>query len=48
MPLYLHVVPHFPHITPFGLEINGDMYTDNCLAKKVVPYIQNLPENKFI
>ena len=34
-----------PYITPSGFAINGDNYTDNCLAKKLVPYIQNLPPN---
>ena len=34
-----------PYITPPGLKINGNTYTENCLAKKLVPYIRNLPEN---
>ena len=34
-----------PHITPSGFAINGDTYTDNCLANKLVPHIRTLPEN---
>ena len=26
-----------PHITPSGIAIIGDTYTDNCLAKKLMP-----------
>ena len=28
-----------------GIAINRDTYTDNCLAKKLVPYLSKLPKN---
>ena len=36
-----------PYITQSGLVINVDKYKRNCLAKILVPFIQNLPENTF-
>ena len=38
----------WPFITPSGLAINGENYTDICLAKKSVPNIRNLPEKTVI
>ena len=34
------VSSHAQHITPSGIEINEDTYTDNCLAKTLVLYIR--------
>ena len=43
-PLYTHLGSHAPYITPSGIANNGDTYTDNFLAKKLVLYIKNLLE----
>ena len=43
--MLVYVIISRPHITPSGIAINGDSYTDNASAKKLVPYLRNLPAN---